>query len=100
MTKTELIERAAARWDGGGLKMLKTDQKTLVSDILGCILDEVEGALRDKIEVKIEGFGTLKPTFQKRRSRHNIQTGETDVHEAHYALRFRPSKRLRDALKE
>jgi nucleoid DNA-binding protein len=100
LTKTELIERAAEKWNGCGLGIGKLGKKALISEVLECILDEVEDAARDKVEVKIEGFGTLKPTFRKRRSRHNIQTGETDIHEAHYVLRFRPSKRLRDALKE
>ena len=97
MTKTELIERVAENLDMGGNKALK---KGLVADVLGCILDEVEGAMRDKIEVKIEGFGTLKPVFHAERSQHNIQTGRTVVREAGYSLRFRPAKRLKQALKE
>jgi len=100
MTKTELIERAAARWDGSGLNLSKLGRKVLISDVLGCILDEVEDAVKDKVEVKIEGFGTLKPTYCEPTQRHDLHTGGTITRDGGYSLRFRPSKRLKDALKE
>jgi len=60
----------------------------------------MRAALAEGKEVYIEGFGLFEPFQRKARNSRNPSTGETFVTPAKIVAKFKPAKKLRDALLE
>ena len=90
MTKAELIEKMAA--DAGITKVA-------AGTALESFLTNVTKALKKKDgKVTLVGFGTFQKTRRKARKGRNPQTGEVIKIKATNVVKFRPGKKLRDAI--
>ena len=90
MTKAELIEKMA--------KEAKIS-KAAAGKALDSFMDGVTKALKKKDgKVTLVGFGTFLKTRRKARKGRNPQTGEEIRIKACNVVKFRPGKKLRDAL--
>ena len=90
MTKAELVEKMAK--DAG-------ISKAAAATCLGSFIDGVTKALKKKNgKVTLVGFGTFAKTRRKARKGRNPQTGETIKIKARNVVKFRPGKKLRDAI--
>jgi DNA-binding protein HU-beta len=90
MTKAELAEKAA--------KDAKIS-KVAAAAALNSFMDSVAKALKKKDgKVTLVGFGTFSKARRKARKGRNPQTGEPIKIKASTVVRFRPGKKLRDAV--
>jgi DNA-binding protein HU-beta len=90
MTKAELIDKAA--------KDAKIS-KVAAAAALGSFMDSVGKALKKKDgKVTLVGFGTFSKARRKARKGRNPQTGEPIKIKASTVVKFRPGKKLRDAV--
>jgi DNA-binding protein HU-beta len=90
MTKAELAEKAA--------KDAKIS-KVAAATALNSFMDSVAKALKKKDgKVTLVGFGTFSKTRRKARKGRNPQTGEPIKIKASTVVKFRPGKKLRDAV--
>ncbi len=90
MTKAELIEAMAK--DAG-------ITKAAASAALDSFVDGVTKALKKKDgKVTLVGFGTFQKTRRKARKGRNPQTGETIKIKASNVVKFKPGKKLKDAV--
>ncbi|NOR63274.1 MAG: hypothetical protein GQ535_12380 [Rhodobacteraceae bacterium] len=64
------------------------------------IFKAMSAALAEGKEVYIEGFGGFEPFERKARNSRNPSTGEKLVTPAKIVAKFKPAKKLRDALLE
>jgi DNA-binding protein HU-beta len=90
MTKADLIEKIAE--DSGISKVMAT--KALES-----FLEGVQQALKKKDgKLTLVGFGTFSKIRRKARKGRNPQTGEEIRIKASNVVKFRPGKKLKDAI--
>ncbi len=90
MTKVELVEKMAK--DAG-------ISKVAASAALNSFMDSVAKALKKKEgKVTMVGFGTFLKVRRKARKGRNPQTGEPIKIKASNVIKFRPGKKLKDAI--
>ncbi len=90
MTKADLVEKMAQ--DAG---ITKTDAQTCLESFIA----NVTKALKKKDgKVTLVGFGTFQKTRRKARKGRNPQTGEEIKIKAHNVVKFKPGKKLKDAI--
>jgi len=90
MTKAELIEKMA---NEAGIS------KVAASAALSSLVDGVTGALKKKDgKVTLVGFGTFQKISRKARKGRNPQTGESIKIKASKSVKFKPGKKLKDAI--
>jgi len=90
MTKAELVEKAA--------KDAKVS-KVAAATALNSFMDSVTKALKKKNgKVTLVGFGTFSKARRKARKGRNPQTGEPIKIKACNVVKFRPGKKLKDAI--
>ena len=90
MTKAELVDKMAK--DAGISKVAATTA-------LSSFMDGVTKSLKKKDgKVTIIGFGTFSKGRRKARKGRNPQTGELIKIKATNVVKFRPGKKLRDAV--
>ena len=91
MTKAELVAEAAVE---AGTTKAATEK------ILNAVLGSVEGALVSGKNITLVGFGTFTTAGRQSRDGRNPKTGEKiKIPEARVA-KFRPGKKLRDAVNQ
>jgi len=90
MTKAEIVEKAAQ--DAG-------ISKVAAATVLNSFMDSVTKALKKKNgKVTLVGFGTFQKVRRKARKGRNPQTGAPIKIKATNVVKFRPGKKLRDAI--
>ena len=90
MTKAELIEKMAK--DAGISKMA-------AAAALNSFTENVTKALKKKnARVTLVGFGTFQKVHRKARKGRNPQTGEPIKIKASKSVKFKPGKKLKDAV--
>ena len=90
MKKVELIEKMAQ--DAG-------ISKVVASDVLNSFLANVTKALQEEDgRVTLVGFGTFSKVRREARTGRNPQTGEPINIEACNVVKFKPGKKLKDAV--
>ncbi|MFZ7125399.1 MAG: HU family DNA-binding protein [Desulfobacterales bacterium] len=90
MTKAEIVEKASKE---AGIS------KVAAAAALNSFLDSVGKALKKKDgKVTLVGFGTFSKVRRKARKGRNPQTGEPIKIKATNVVKFRPGKKLRDAI--
>jgi DNA-binding protein HU-beta len=90
MTKTELVEKAA---------MDAKISKVAAAAALNSFMASVTKALKKKNgKVTLVGFGTFSKMRRKARKGRNPQTGEPIKIKASNVVKFRPGKKLKDAI--
>ncbi len=90
MTKAELVEQMAG--DAG-------ISKAAAAAALDSFTKNVTNALKKKDgKVTLVGFGTFTKTRRKARKGRNPQTGEPIKIKASKSVKFKPGKKLKDAL--
>ena len=90
MTKEELVEKMAKD---------ANISKTAAGKALGAFMDGVTKALKKKDgKVTLVGFGTFQKVRRKARKGRNPQTGAPLKIKATNVVKFRPGKKLRDAV--
>jgi DNA-binding protein HU-beta len=90
MTKAELIEKMAK--DAG-------ISKAAATEALNSFTDGITKALKKKDgKVTLVGFGTFQKVRRKARKGRNPQTGEAIKIKASNAVKFKPGKKLSDAV--
>ena len=90
MTKAELIEKMAK--DAG-------ISKAAATEALNAFTDGITKALKKKDgKVTLVGFGTFQKVRRKARKGRNPQTGEAIKIKASNAVKFKPGKKLSDAV--
>ena len=90
MTKVELVE-----------KMAKDAQisKVAAGKALNSFMDGVTKGLKKRnSRVTLVGFGTFQNVYRKTRKGHNPQTGEVIKIKGRNVVRFKPGKKLKDAI--
>lgn len=90
MNKVELVEVLA--------KKLNVTKKEAAA-FLTTFTETVHDALVEGKDVKLLGFGNFSVTTRDARKGRNPQTGEVMEIPAHKAVRFKPGKALKDAVK-
>ncbi|HHP7233956.1 MAG TPA: HU family DNA-binding protein [Desulfobacterales bacterium] len=90
MTKADLVEKMAK--DAG-------ISKVAADSALNSFMDNVTKALKKKDgKVTLVGFGTFQKVRRKARKGRNPQTGETIKIKATNTVKFKPGKKLKDAV--
>lgn len=90
MNKVELVEVLAKK-----LNVTKKEAAAFVT----AFTETVHDTLVEDKEVKLPGFGNFLVTTRSARKGRNPQTGEVMEIPAHKAVRFKPGKALKDAVK-
>ena len=90
MTKAELVEQMAK--DAG-------ISKAAAAAALNSFTDSVTKALQEKDgKVTLVGFGTFSTAYRSARTGRNPQTGAPITIQAANVVKFRPGKKLKDAV--
>ena len=90
MTKSELVEKMAK--DAG-------ISKAAAAEALDSFMEGVTKALKKKNgKVTLVGFGTFSKVRRKARKGRNPQTGESIKIKACNVVKFKPGKKLKDAI--
>lgn len=90
MTKAELLELMAS--DAG-------ISKAAANDALNAFINGIITALKtDDEKVTLTGFGTFSVSHRKARKGRNPQTGEEIEIDASTTVKFKPGKRLKEAV--
>jgi DNA-binding protein HU-beta len=90
MTKAEMVEKAAKE---AGIS------KVAATAALSSYLDSITKALKKKDgKVTLVGFGTFQKVRRKARKGRNPQTGDPIKIKATNVVKFRPGKKLKDAV--
>jgi len=90
MTKAELIEKAATE---------AKISKVAAAAALNSLMDGITKALKKKDgKVTLVGFGTFQKVRRKARKGRNPQTGQPIKIKAGNVVKFRPGKKLKDAV--
>ncbi|MFP5384188.1 MAG: integration host factor subunit beta [Gammaproteobacteria bacterium] len=92
MTKSELIERIAARQTQLSVKDVELAVKT--------ILEDMSDNLANGGRVEIRGFGSFSLHFRAPRTGRNPKTGEAVDLQGKYVPHFKPGKELRDRVND
>ncbi len=88
MTKSELIEKLAARQTQLSLKDVELVVKS--------ILEHMAQSLAKGERIEIRGFGSFSLHFREPRTGRNPKTGQSVELEGKYVPHFKPGKELRD----
>ena len=72
--------------------------KGQAEDALSAVLDGITSALKSDDSVTLVGFGTFSVSKRDARSGRNPQTGETIKIAAKNVAKFKPGKKLSDAI--
>lgn len=88
MTKSELIEKLAARQTQLSLKDVELVVKT--------IIEHMAQSLAKGERIEIRGFGSFSLHFRKPRVGRNPKTGQSVQLEGKYVPHFKPGKELRE----
>jgi len=91
MTKEQLVDKMSK--DAG-------ISKRQASDAIKTFFDSVTGALKKGQKVSFVGFGTFSTSKRKARTGRNPQTGASLKIPAARVAKFKPGKKLRDAVKK
>lgn len=91
MTKEQMIEKMAK--DAG-------ITKRAASNAINTFFDSVTSALKKGQKVSFVGFGTFTTSKRKARTGRNPQTGASIKIPAARVPKFKPGKKLRDAVKK
>lgn len=90
MTKAELIERMA---NGAGIT------KVAAGAALDSFIEGLTDGLKEKDgKITIVGFGTFEKVNRKARIGRNPQTGEEIKIDASTSVKFKPGKKLKEAI--
>ena len=89
MNKGDLINKIA---EDAGIT------KGQAEDALSAVLDGITGALKGDDSVTLVGFGTFSVSKREARQGRNPQTGATIQIAAKNVAKFKPGKKLSDAL--
>ncbi len=89
MTKADLIEKIAT-----SANLTKADAERA----LGAVLDAISEGLKQEDKLTLVGFGSFVVESRKERQGRNPRTGEAITIPASKAVKFRPSKQLKDSL--
>lgn len=92
VTKSELIERIAARQNQLSVKDVELAVKT--------ILEDMSDNLANGGRVEIRGFGSFSLHFRAPRTGRNPKTGEAVDLQGKYVPHFKPGKELRDRVND
>ncbi len=92
MTKSELIERLAARQTQLSLKDVELVVKSL--------LEHMAQSLAQGERIEIRGFGSFSLHYRAPRVGRNPKTGQSVNLEGKYVPHFKPGKELRDRVNE
>lgn len=92
MTKSELIERLAARQTQLSLKDVELVVKS--------ILEHMAQSLAKGERIEIRGFGSFSLHFRAPRVGRNPKTGQSVQLEGKHVPHFKPGKELRDRVNE
>lgn len=92
MTKSELIERIAARQPQLSVKDVELAVKT--------ILEDMSEILAGGGRIEIRGFGSFSLHFRAPRTGRNPKTGESVDLQGKYVPHFKPGKELRDRVND
>ncbi|MFL0802348.1 MAG: integration host factor subunit beta [Agarilytica sp.] len=92
MTKSELIERIAARQDQLSGKDIELAVKL--------VLEYMSQALASGERIEIRGFGSFSLHYRAPRVGRNPKTGESVELEGKYVPHFKPGKEMRDRVNE
>ncbi len=88
MTKSELVERMAAKQDQLSVRDIELAVKT--------ILEQMAQTLSEGKRIEIRGFGSFSLNYRAPRTGRNPKTGEAVQLEGKYVPHFKPGKELRD----
>lgn len=88
MTKSELIERIAARQSQLSIKDIELAVKT--------ILEHMSQTLATGERIEIRGFGSFSLHYREPRQGRNPKTGETVELAGKYVPHFKPGKEMRE----
>lgn len=72
--------------------------KSQAEQALNAVLDSITAALKDDDSVTLVGFGTFSISRREARQGRNPQTGETIQIEAKNVVKFKPGKKLAEAV--
>ena len=89
MNKNDLVGQVAQ--DTG---LSKVD----VARAVDSVFDNITGSLRNKVEVRLVGFGTFSVSHRKATTGRNPRTGETIQISASNQPKFKAGKALKDAV--
>jgi DNA-binding protein HU-beta len=90
MTKAELLEQMASDAE---------ISKAAANDALNAFINGITAALKtDGGKVTLTGFGTFSVSHRKARKGRNPQTGEEIQIKASTTVKFKPGKRLKEAV--
>lgn len=92
MTKSELIERIAARQDQLSAKDIELAVKL--------VLEYMSQALATGERIEIRGFGSFSLHYRAPRIGRNPKTGESVELEGKHVPHFKPGKEMRDRVNE
>ncbi len=89
MTKAQLIEKIATN-----AKLSKADAERALSTVL----DAISEGLKQDEKLTLVGFGSFVVEHRKERQGRNPRTGESMTIAASKAVKFKPSKQLKENL--
>ncbi len=92
MTKSELIERLAARMH----QLDHSDVELAVKDLL----EQMSESLANGRRIEIRGFGSFSLHYRPQRIGRNPKTGESVALPGKYVPHFKPGKAMRDQINE
>ncbi|MFB1011676.1 MAG: integration host factor subunit beta [Thiopseudomonas sp.] len=88
MTKSELVERLASRYDQLSVRDIELAVKSL--------LEQMTETLAEGRRIEVRGFGSFNLNYRAPRTGRNPKTGEPVELPAKYVPHFKPGKELRD----
>lgn len=89
MNKLDLVAEVAERADL---------PKSKATEVVDAVFAAIEGALKQKQEVRLIGFGTFATSERKAGTGRNPRTGETIQIPASTSVKFKAGKSLKDAV--
>jgi DNA-binding protein HU-beta len=72
--------------------------RTKATEVVDAVFGAIEGALKNKEEVRLVGFGTFQTAERKAATGRNPRTGEEMEIPASTTVRFKAGKGLKDAV--
>lgn len=88
--KADIVDRLADKFEG--------ISKKLGTDVVEAIFEHIEESLANGEKVQVPGFGTFVVSARKERQGRNPRTGEALTIAASNNVRFKPGKKLKDAV--
>lgn len=90
MNKSQLVKQVQSR-----LEVSKNEAEKAVNTVI----EVIQETLQQRENVAIQGFGTFSTHRKEQYTARNPQTGEPIVVPAKYVPKFKPGKRLKEAVK-